>query len=725
LRQDFWVYWASNHSDDVGSAMRNGSMVLDNVREIAAKEDPQRAAAQKRAGGEPIATIDQPGPGLFDSPLNAKIVRQRWNRLQPVYGQILRGCVQTYENLYKDTGDNADYGLDYPPLRLLAMTLWTWRIQTSYPGLNDFPYHPQRVFDPNRNQSVLATSDVAQPLLMVNAFCEGVTALSIFVLVWLWMERGPPRRKSRFSRLFFWPRRADGLLPEQDSWRSRWGDPMLLAPMAAFAICTLLRSNLSWQFPLVDSGEPSPIDDRIVSVGWWIFLILRFLSAVCLARFLPRPFRAPMCGLVAGTMAWLNPGSIMDSFGWPQWDTWLPPFFLVAAILATVDWWIAAGLLLGVGCMFKGQLLFVAPVLVFCPLLAGWPGRFFRIVTGMAAAAGMVVWPWLAPTVAAERWIYLSTSCAVFFCGIALFRGFMARQLVELFYGVRDYWRSRAGVWPVATRTAAIWGTCAALGAIVFFGLLFLFHRWSPSLAAVLGLAILLVPWFLPRRLLAGWVLFVFAAALWLAGYQFNGSWTWWKIGFVYGAQKHQVMQLGSQSLSNLSSILAERYDWSLHDPVGRLNLPFLSPENQMLDVQQFCGWLHGGALVLCTVAAAMHMRRKDPRFLIALTAPWVLFTSLLTQMTARYTVLPAVIASSLIGVSAEMSLLPFLQTVLAVVMLGNQMLLSNSNTAPISAQITQPTYPDMGWLMVLLAVVYLYIAVMPSRQKPLAIEVL
>lgn len=131
-------------------------------------------------------------------------------------------------------------------------------------------------------------------------------------------------------------------------------------------------------------------------------------------------------------MAWLNPGSILDSHGWPQWDSWLPPFFLVAAILVTLDWWIAAGLLLGVGCMFKGQLLLVSPVLVLCPLLAGWPGRFLRIVAGMSAAAALVLWPWLVTNLAAMRWIIAAMLVAGFFCVASSLRGPLREQFAQL-----------------------------------------------------------------------------------------------------------------------------------------------------------------------------------------------------------------------------------------------------------------------------------------------------
>jgi hypothetical protein len=508
----------------------------------------------------------------------------------------------------------------------------------------------------------------------------------------------------------------------QSSCRAPWGDPLLLLPVIVFAICKLVRTNVSWQMPLPDTTDISLVDARVTNLGWWLFLFLRFFAVVCLARFLPRPWRSVMCALVAATMAWLNPGSLLDDFGWPQWDCWLPPFFLVAAILVTLDWWIAAGLLLGIGCMFKGQLLFVSPVLVLCPLLAGWPGRFLRIIAGMAAGTGLVVWPWLVTNMGAMRWIFIAISVAGFFCAASSLRGLLRRQFVELGHAARARWRALVKVWTPATANALLWFAALLLGAVIYLGLTLILKHCTPSAAVILGTCVVLVPWFLPRRLIPGWLMLVFAAAIWLVGVNLGGSWSWWKIGFVYGTQKHPVIQLGEASLSNLSSILGERYGWQLHDHVTTWNLPFLGVMD--LDIQQFCAWIYFASVMLCTIAAAMHMRRRDPRFLIALIAPWVLFTTLLTQMTARYTVLPAVIGSSLIGISAEMSLLPFLQTVLACTMLGNQMMLLNPNTSPIALSLTQPTHPALGWGMMLVAAIYLVSVMIPSRRRVALIEV-
>ncbi len=112
--------------------------------------------------------------------------------------------------MLRDRGEGADFDLDYPPLRLMVMTLWTWNVQTKYPGVTVVPLTPQIVYDPDTNRPIVATVDVVQPMLKFNATCEGITSISIFILVWLWMERPRKLNRSRLAGWLIWPRRAPG-----------------------------------------------------------------------------------------------------------------------------------------------------------------------------------------------------------------------------------------------------------------------------------------------------------------------------------------------------------------------------------------------------------------------------------------------------------------------------------------------------------------------------------
>jgi hypothetical protein len=112
-----------------------------------------------------------------------------------------------------------------------------------------------------------------------------------------------------------------------------------------------------------------------------------------------------------------------------------------------------------------------------------------------------------------------------------------------------------------------------------------------------------------------------------------------------------------------------------------------------------------------------MQMRRRHPRFLIALTAPPILFVTLLTQMSVRYTILSAALSASMVGVSVGMSLMQFLLTVLSCVMLGTRLLHVSPNTAPVALSMFDPTHPDLGYAMLLIAAVFLYGALAPGRR--------
>src|SRR5436309_11473146 len=211
-----------------------------------------------------------------------------------------RGYFALYDRVKREAYEN-DYGLDYPPLRLLAMSIWAKQVRGEFPGVDDG--HPKLV----------------NPLLKMNLLCELISAVAIFLLVRLWVRRSSSVTRSPFLRA------------------------------------------------------------------------------------LPPQWRASICGLAAASVAWLEPSMILDAHGWPQWDVWVLPFYLFAALGALKNSWFRCGCLLAAGAMFKGQLLFVAPFFVFWPL---WQKRWIcalRVLAGFAATTALIVSPSLLRTPAA--WI--------------------------------------------------------------------------------------------------------------------------------------------------------------------------------------------------------------------------------------------------------------------------------------------------------------------------------
>ena len=106
------------------------------------------------------------------------------------------------------------------------------------------------------------------------------------------------------------------------------------------------------------------------------------------------PFCGLWQGLAAGLVLWLNPTILIDAYAWPTWDAWIVPFFLLTALAASLEWWFVAGLTLGIGAMFKGQQLAVAPGLAAWALVVGGPRAALAMASGTLAAIGAIVSPW-------------------------------------------------------------------------------------------------------------------------------------------------------------------------------------------------------------------------------------------------------------------------------------------------------------------------------------------
>src|SRR5438094_6206913 len=223
-----------------------------------------------------------------------------------------RGYFALYDRVKREAYEN-DYGLDYPPLRLLAMSIWAKQVRSEFPGVDDG--HPKLV----------------NPLLKMNLLCELISAAAIFLLVRLWVRRS-------------------------------------------------------------SSATQSP-----------------FLRALSLQQ------RAWICGLAAASVAWLEPSMILDAHGWPQWDVWIVPFYLFAALAALKNRWFVCGCLLAAGAMLKGQLLFVAPFFLFWPLLQKRWTRAFHVMVGFAATVAMLASPWLLRNPAAWIGVGIVASVSLLF----------------------------------------------------------------------------------------------------------------------------------------------------------------------------------------------------------------------------------------------------------------------------------------------------------------------
>ena len=213
----------------------------------------------------------------------------------PIRGQDSSAAISRLYDRVKDEAYEDDYGLDYPPLRLLTMAIWSKEVRDGFPWVDS--EHPKLV----------------NPLLKINLVCELVSAAAIFFLVRLCVLRSS-------------------------------------------------REHLGWP------------------------------GSLSLEQ------RASISGLLAASAAWLEPSMILDAHGWPQWDVWILPFYLFAALAALKNRWFWCGCLLAAGAMLKGQLLFVAPFFLLWPL---WQKRWVGalcMLAGFTATWALIVSPWLLRT---------------------------------------------------------------------------------------------------------------------------------------------------------------------------------------------------------------------------------------------------------------------------------------------------------------------------------------
>jgi len=317
---------------------------------------------------------------------------------------------------------------------------------------------------------------------------------------------------------------------------------------------------------------------------------------------------------------------ILDAHGWPQWDVWILPFYLFAALAALKNRWFWCGCLLALGAMLKGQLLFVAPLFLLWPL---WQKRWIsalRVLAGFTVTAALIVSPWL-------------------------------------------------------LRTPGAWIAFAAVaGASLLVALRYELPYKSAWLAGILGCAAFVIGAFT------------------------GGSFAWFEIGFLYGTKHYPYLFISS--CYNLASLLAAA-GWSLKD---NLLSAHVGSVHFHLTLQWALRLFFLGAVALCARGAARHLRNRDPRVLIAITAPWLLMFVLLGQMHERYLVWGAVVSAVALGVSVRLSIIHFIISAASTVMIVHVMLVDKKLDATLRAiDVLHGIRPYASVLMLVCVALYFW----------------
>ncbi|MDB5289840.1 MAG: hypothetical protein JWL69_1081 [Phycisphaerales bacterium] len=566
---------------------------------------------------------------------------------------------------------NDEYQLDYTPARLLTMSLWVRHMRVMYPMVT--VWQPQYPY--------------SAPLMWLNITCELLACLAAFLLVRLWVRRGQEARQAELA--------LGGVVPI--------------------------------------------LSKKQLSRGW-------------------------VAGLVAALLIWWSPAVLCDAHVWPQWEVWILPVYLFALYLASHNRWLAAGALVAAGAMMKGQIVMVSALFVLWPLFELRIGAAIRFVIGFALSSAILLSPWLVPSIPAAMWVGGMTIVAAILAGLFIGRhlkpwAWLAAPMAALLAvwpwlhfafdgatgaGVKHFFQyahwgdaalllAAAGTAVVATtffpKLAPRWRWILAitLGLVAASYLLLLHHSTTALIgawaAAAFVTVVLCSARLLPRRAAPFWVAGVFTAAIFLGSAAYHANFAWYRVSFEYPTRHWKQMP---SSAANMQTILAnppynwhltdhvwERVEWapSIHGHVVHLALP-------AVEFRTLLGICYFVCLGLCALGTAMKNRRHDPRILLAFAAPWLLMFVLMPQMHERYLVWGAVISALGIGVSVGYGLMHVLITALSFWLACRTVMIISPRSFPAANRFIAGFFPSLGWVILLIAMIYLYQSLAPRRRE-------
>lgn len=403
----------------------------------------------------------------------------------------------------------------------------------------------------------------------------------------------------------------------------------------------------------------------------------------------PRPFRGVVPAMIGALVLWFNPAVIWDGHAWPQWDVWLVPFFLAAVLLVSLDWWFAAGACIVIGANLKGQMLLGAPILLLLPLMRLDFSALLRLISG-CALAGAIIWlPWMRPGNAAMLWLMLSI---------------VAAGLLQWVIWRGKTWSPKWIAILVITSILLSWPWASSV-------------PWLQRLAPLGVLALIGLTAILPSRLLPSILALCIAGFVFLMIPLFSASTSWYTYGFDRASMQYSNMLAGN-GLYNIPEML-RFYGNRVTSPDQRIEIY----SGTLVTYRQLAGGIHIICLVLLAIAGAIQWRRKDSRFLITMVAPFILAYLILPQMHGRYLIWGAAMSSLLFGASFGLGLLGLIVSGIALLGMAQNQYTFDRNWDPNGYRTMLQINPHLGWVLILIALILLYVAFLPRPRPKVIVE--
>jgi hypothetical protein len=633
--------------------------------------------------------------------------------------------------------------------------------------------------------------------LLIAGILPIAIVLGLRLRYWAFQAADPIRFLDDMRRGTFWGLLASGpegylnqyekMDLEVPEWQdSRWTPWLDYSPLRLL----VMREWGAWQRVHHPPDPAVPLMDAWQRPYWFSAPVLRFntvlegFSAIC-AFFLTRlwvlrgsageergHFHGTWQGIVAALLIWFSPDLIINAHAWPQWDSWVVPWYLLGVLLASLDWWFAAGVAITIGINFKGQMFPITPIFIIWPLVQGRVGAALRWLCGGVFCYALITSGWLITYIRPDLLAAARNSQA----------GLATTDFPENLFAIPRIFDIPAAIW-IFEMLLVVAAVPWLLRTLVPVSLetptvrwkMVLHSRWTRIAAGVIVIvAAVYWPWLLAKNrsgwywgLLAGGAVaasamlfsrrsqgYVLAAVagggLFACMRLFHGSTCWWDCAVHYGSIHWPYLYTGPTS--NIPAVFQIRFGWPRDVDEIAFTLPAIHRHWPSFIASRFW-WpafdvdvtakamfntIYGVLLLLSGIAIGVQTRRNDRRALVAFVTPWVMFFLFPVQIQERYLLYGAGAAACCIGESVGAALLGLILTGFSVMMtmkilvdIGSSDLdqfgqnlsdavpwLFSPDSGHTIQRYLDATQPDIAWGILIVGLVFLYLSLTRSPRR-------